>query len=359
MSAIAPLPPVQKALQINMHPFDAAHAALTLPHQLRVWSGQVDRILLSVDTGQVGAGRYKGQGFDDAKRRLFGMLDEMQANYPHLHVDVADYGDAARKLVTDTFFSRSADPYPAKAFDGGPFHVYFYGIARANARYVLHMDSDMLFGGGSQTWFDEAIGVMKENPDALCITPFSGPPTLRGDLDISRHVGMPGVKNIPAPKKLAGKVPAWRFATVSTRIFLMDMQRFSKRVGSLELLRPDFKRRVRSLAYNQQPISMPAEEVLSDNMMRLGIHRLDYLGAGAGMYSLHPPYRSPEFYDALPSLVERIEKGDIPDGQRGDFDINASMLDWTSALAAKTRSKRYAKALKHLLSANYQRFSKA
>ncbi|MBA4777835.1 MAG: glycosyltransferase family 2 protein, partial [Rhizobiales bacterium] len=55
MNAEMPLPPVQKALQINLHPFDAPHAALTLPHQLRVWGGQVDRILLTVDTGQVGA----------------------------------------------------------------------------------------------------------------------------------------------------------------------------------------------------------------------------------------------------------------------------------------------------------------
>jgi len=33
------------------------------------------------------------------------------------------------------------------------------------------------------------------------------------------------------------------------------------------------------------------------------------------------------------------------------------MVDWTSALAAKTRSKRYAKALRHLISANVGRFS--
>ncbi|NWJ26919.1 polysaccharide biosynthesis glycosyltransferase UppG [Rhizobium sp. RM] len=359
MNGEIPLPPVSKALQVNLHPFDAPHAALTLPHQLRVWGGQVDRILLTVDTGQVGAGRYKGNGFEPARKRLFDMLDEMQANYPHLHIDEVDYSESARKAVTDTFFSRSTIPYPAKAFDGGPFHVYFHGLRRANARYVLHMDSDMMFGGGSQSWFDEAIELQKDNPDALCITPFSGPPTVRGDLDITRHVGMPGVKNIPIPRKLPVRTPTWRFATVSTRLFMIDMERFAKKVTSLELLRPDVKRRIRSVAYNQQPISMPAEEVLSENMMRLGVYRLDFLGEGKGMYSLHPPYRSPEFYAALPSIVERIEKGDIPEEQLGDFDINGSMVDWTSALAAKTKSKRYAKALRHLITANIQRFGKA
>ncbi len=359
MTTDTALPPVQKALQINLHPFDAPHAALTLPHQLRVWGGQVDRILLTVDTGRVGAGRYKGKGFEAARTRLFDMLDEMQTNYPHLHVDVVDYGDAARAEVTRSFFSRSPVAYPAKAFDGGPFHVYFHGLKRANARYVLHMDSDMMFGGGSQSWLAEAIALQKATPDALCIAPFSGPPTVRGDLDVSRHVGMPGVKNIPEPRRLASRVPTWRFATVSNRVFMIDMDRFAKRIGSLDLLRPDIKRRIRSIVFNQQPVSMPAEEVLSTNMMRVGVYRLDFLGTGKGMYSLHPPFRSPEFYAALGSIVERIEKGDIPEGQIGDFDINGSMVDWGSALAAKTRSRRYAKALRHLISANIQRFSRA
>jgi hypothetical protein len=200
--------------------------------------------------------------------------------------------------------------------------------------------------------------MLESNPDALVITPFSGPPTTAGDLDLTRHVGMPGVVNRPSPRKLEADVPTWRFPTVSTRIFLLDTNRFAERIGSLELLKPDFKRQLRSYAYNQQPISMPAEEVLSINMIQRRLSRLDYLGRGSGMYTLHPPYRSPEFYRALPGLIERIEKGDIPEGQRGDFDINASMLDWSSALAAKTRTKRYTKALKHLIAANYQRFSR-
>lgn len=359
MNSPSRLPPVGKALQINLHPFDAPHAIYTLPHQLRVWGGQVDRILLTVDTRQVGAGRYKGNGFEQSRKRLFDMLDEMKVKHPHLHVDEVDYGETARKAVADTFFSRSPVAYPAKAFDGGPFHVYFYGLWRANARYVLHMDSDMMFGGGSQTWFDEAIELLENNQDGLVVSPFSGPPTLHGDLDITLHVGLPGVRNVPAPQKLPSAVPTWRFGTVSTRIFMIDMARFAERVTSLELLRPDVKRRIRSYAYNQQPISMPAEEVLSNNMLRLGVYRLDFLGQGKGMYSLHPPYRSPEFYGALPSIVERIEKGDIPEGQLGDFDINGSMVNWASALAAKTRRKRYVKALRHLIAANIERFRPA
>lgn len=354
----ADLAPVKTALQINMHPFDAPHVIHTLPHQIRVWESQVDRILLTVDTGQVNAGRYKGHGFEAAKNRLFAFLESLQKDHPKLHIDTVDYGPQAHQKVGETFFSNNAT-YPDKAFDGGPFYVYFYGLMRANARYVLHMDSDMLFGGGSQTWIDESIAQLEAHPDALVICPFSGPPKKDGDMSFALHVGMPGIRHIPQAEKMQLDSPAWRFPTVSTRIFMIDMQRFKQRIGSIKLLRPDLKRRLRSYAFNQKPLSMPAEEALSTDMMVRKLYRIDYLGTGQGMYSLHPPYRSPQFYAALPALIKRIESGDIPESQRGDFDINSSMVDWSSALATKTRSKRYLKALKHLISANVERFSRS
>ncbi len=51
---------------------------------------------------------------------------------------------------------------------------------------------------------------------------------------------------------------------------------------------------------------------------------------------LHPPYRSEEFYRALPGLIERIENDDIPEAQRGDYELNDSMFDWSRA---RRRSK--------------------
>jgi hypothetical protein len=57
------------------------------------------------------------------------------------------------------------------------------------------------------------------------------------------------------------------------------------------------------------------------------------------MWSLHPPYRCPDFYHRRPELVRRVESGDIPDAQRGDHDINASMVDWSEALAEMARNR--------------------
>jgi hypothetical protein len=57
------------------------------------------------------------------------------------------------------------------------------------------------------------------------------------------------------------------------------------------------------------------------------------------MWSLHPPFRSEQFYRELPRLLERIEAGAVPDAQRGDYDINSSMFDWSRA-ARRARLRR-------------------
>lgn len=347
---------VGTALQINMHPHDIGHVPHILPHQLRCWEGQVDRIVLTVDGVQSRTGRYAGTSYAQNRQRLIDYLDSLRRHRPGIVVDAVDYGREARAAVGRQFFAE-VPAWPDKAFDGGPFYAYFYGLNRANANYVLHMDSDMLFGGGSQTWIDEAIAFLRVSDRTLFVGPFPGPPTAQGGLDEIRHGGFPGTGSALRPDRLALEFPAYRFTTVSTRIFLMDMRRFAARVGSLELLRPDRFRRLRARAYGQSPLTMPAEEMLSANMMRLGLNRVDMLGSGPGMYSLHPPYRSGEFYEQLPALVGAIESGDIPEGQRGDFDINSSMLDWSSALADKTPARRIVRAVRQLIAVNLRRLS--
>jgi hypothetical protein len=51
----------------------------------------------------------------------------------------------------------------------------------------------------------------------------------------------------------------------------------------------------------------------------------------------------------LPQLIARVAAGDIPAGQRGDYDINSSMFDWTDAIRQKRGSRRFARAISGLL----------
>ena len=350
-------PRVRTALQINMHPFDVRHVVETLPHQLRVFGDQVDRVWLTLDTRVARTGRYHSGRYAEARIEMLETLNAVAATNPKVSVDEVDYVPETRRQIGETFFSQTPD-WPDRAFDGGPFLVYFHGLMRAHADYVLHMDSDMLFGGGSGHWVADAIAAFADHPDALFVCPFSGPPLDGGHLRPELHTAFPSQKGLKVPERLDGDIPGYSFDTVSTRIFMIDMKRFATRVVSLDLVRPDAKRRLRSLALDESPASMPAEEVLSANLARHGLKRIDWLGSAPGLYSLHPPYRSPEFYAGLPGLIARVEAGDIPDGQRGDYDVNSSMMDWTSALKAKRKSVRIRKALSQLAGVQVDRLQK-
>jgi hypothetical protein len=339
--------PVRSALQINLHPLDARHVVHTLAHQLEAWGGQVERVVLTVDTRQSRNGRYSSTDYEEHRGPLFDHIEAVARRWPKIEIAEVDYSPAAREAVRQRYFATSED-YPDKAFDGGPFHAYFYGLLEAQADYVVHMDSDMLFGGGSQGWLDEAIGWLEKSSDALFAGPLPGPPRADGSL-ADLHRSFSGPPRLPAPERLAAGYPAYRFHSVSTRIFVFDQRRFDARLGAFELVRPGFKRRMRARLYRQSPLSLSAEETMTAAMLRNGLCRIDLFGSGAGMYSLHPPYRSDTFYRELPDLIARIGAGAIPEAQRGDYDVNSSMIDWTDALRQKTASRRLARAVLALL----------
>src|ERR1700722_11062267 len=166
--------PVRSALQINLHPLDARHVVHTLAHQLEAWGGQVERVVLTVDTRQSRNGRYSSTDYEEHRGPLFDHIEAIARRWPKIAIAEVDYSPTAREAVRQRYFATSED-YPDKAFDGGPFHAYFYGLLEAQADYVVHMDSDMLFGGGSQTWLDEAIGWLEKSSEACLSRPLPGP----------------------------------------------------------------------------------------------------------------------------------------------------------------------------------------
>ena len=87
--------------------------------------------------------------------------------------------------------------------------------------------------------------------------------------------------------------------------------------------------------------------VFAKALPEYNLYRIDFLGNDPGMWSLHPPYRSTLFYDRLPSLIQQVETGDVPESQRGCHDMNDSMVDWSSA--RKPLWKRAMKRMKIVL----------
>jgi len=304
----------QTSLQISLAPNDLPHARHVLPHQLRRWAHQVDEAILVIDAGPSPdrPPPEKRQNLADLRQ----LVHAFCAEYRNARVVEVDYSpDVARELAL-TYFQRPS--LPVTDWNGTAFYAYFFGLWSARNRYVLHMDSDMLYGGGSSTWVNEAMELLSHRSDVLLCSPLPGPPTDDGRL-----------KSQTLPLEPHTSL-AYRAFWMNTRVFFMDTSRFHDRIGHLPLASPPWRHILRAAIEGRPPYALP-EEIISQAMARHGLVRLDFLGRAPGVWSVHPPYRSALFYERLPSVIEAVEAGKVPDAQRGDHDINDSMVDWTSA----------------------------
>jgi hypothetical protein len=306
-------------LQISLAPSDYGHARVLLEHQVRAWGGQVAEVLLCVDFHR-SSGRFSSR-WNEGKERILELAKSVEA----ARVLAVDYSDSSMERVSAEFFGGRR--VPAKDFRGGPYFSYFFGMSQAQHRYVLHTDSDMFFGGGSQTWIEEALASFERRSDVLFAGPLPGPPAPDGRLHSQQ--GEPD----------ADEPYAFRLDGMSTRLFLTDRQRFHERIGALRPRRPRALRNtIKALVEGNPPEDLP-EQLFADAMRAKGLVRREFLGRAPGMWSLHPPYRCPDFFNRLPELVRRVESADIPEAQRGDHDMNASMVDWSEAIAELARNR--------------------
>jgi hypothetical protein len=304
-------------LQVNVAPVDLPHAAEILPHQLRQWGGQVQEVLFTFDLHRTAHGGHFGEGWEERRAPMQALLERLCREHPAARIAEIDYAPQRMAEIADAY--TGGEPIPAKDTKGAPFYPYFYGLHEAHNDLVLHLDSDLMFGGSSQTWIEEATALLAADPDVLVTSPLPGPPTADGSL---RREAAPRFEH---------STPAYRFATLSTRLFLLDRARLRERLAPLRLLGPARAISSAKARLHGNPPYRAAELVISEAMAKASVYRVDFLGADPGMWSLHPPYRSEEFYRELPRLIEQIERGEIPEGQRGDYELNDSMFDWSSA----------------------------
>ena len=312
MTAAAPA----VTLQISLAPTDLPHAIHLVPHQLRQWASQVDEVLFVVDLHR-SSGKF-AEGWHERLPGLRALVTELCATYPHARSVDVDYRPETRAAVENIHFD--GRPIPVKDHRGAPFYAYFYGLMAASSEFVYHLDSDMLFGGGSPTWVGQALKILQSRSDVLACNPLPGPPTPDGTL------------RSQLLRSEIQDAPAFRSGALSTRLFLLDR----RRVRDLSVS-PPTPRKALAARIEGNPPFLTAEGVISNVMATAGLLRLDFLGENPGMWSLHPPYRSRLFYERLPSIIEQVERGEVPDGQRGCHDIEDCMIDWSDVRPSTRR----------------------
>jgi hypothetical protein len=306
-------PHMGTTLQINLAPTDLPHVRHILPHQLRQFGGQVDEILLTVDLHQ-SRGRF-GAAWKERLPGLLEFLSAQAAANPKIRVHEVDYSSSIVARISEQFFGGQS--IPPKDWNGGPFYSYFSGFANARYDYILHLDSDMMFGGGGQGWIAEATRIIQARPEVLVCNPHPGPPTADGTLRTQTLAREPHTS------------VAFRAGHINSRVAFFDRRQLLARLAPLRLLQPSLRCRLQATLEGNYPYMLP-EDILSVAVQNAGLCRIDFLGEQPGMWSLHPPYRNAAFYDRLPSLIEDIEQGKVPSEQLGAYDVNDSMVDWSS-----------------------------
>jgi hypothetical protein len=328
-------------LQINVSPGGLRHIRHAVPNQLRQWYGQVQEVVFSLESRR-SEGRY-GKGWDEEVVPLREFLEEVCSDHSKARISVVDYSRDASEAVSAAFFG--GREVPEKDHSGAPILAYFQALLVPRFDHIFHIDSDMLFGGGSQTWAAEARALLAERPDVLFCSPLSGPPTADGHIPPAVQERMARWGGMFYGRE-PGEVPTYAFGDVSSRIWFVDRVRLRERIAPLRLRRArlrwipghkgaapsTLRARVRA-RIKRRPHSASTEDTLSRAMRDARMVRLDYLGQKPGMWTLHPVAHDERFYGELPRLVEIIESGDLPEGQLGDYNINDSLLTGQSAAA--------------------------
>jgi hypothetical protein len=300
-------------LQLSLAPGDHRIAETLLRHQTEFWRGAVDEILLTIDTRR-SRGRF-GAEWEKGRERIRALARAV----PFARVLEVDYSREARHAVADEFFGNAR--VPTKDCRGGPYYAYFFGLHAAAHDFVLHADADLFFGGSAARWLDTARTLHAAEPDLLFLAPLPGPPAPDGKL-----------KQLTSTPRTLNGVFGHEFATMSTRVFFFSRARFRERLGALQPRPPVCKDRALAWLDGHPRAELP-ENLFAEAMRVRGLRRFDFAGPAPGCWSLHPPYRCEDFFQKLPALVARVERGDLPAAQLGDHDLNASLVDWSDALA--------------------------
>ena len=141
--------------------------------------------------------------------------------------------------------------------------------------------------------------------------------------------------------------PAYRHSSVA-RVFMIDLNRFKDRLGvSVVGSQPAAAAEIQT---PRQPAACPGSRSAPDGhaaFLQPVPHRSARPAAGPVVAT--PAISVGGVLHAPAELIQAVERGNVPEGQRGHYDLNDSMIDWTSAREANRWHRRYLRMIRHRL----------
>lgn len=278
----------------------------TLPPLVAACRYEFAEVCLFLDTAPLGRAYRNRPGL--------GTLEDMRTACERLRsagvvtrVTEIPYDRAEVRRVYDKYFAHHVRH--THNFRGYPIYGSLYAIDQTPGNYLAHFDSDMLLHAASDySWVEAGIRLLEEIPEALVVTPRSGPPTKDG--------------NLIQPKADFTHDPGgfYRFKTFTSRKYLLNRRRFEATLPHTPLY---ISQKRRWLSHLTGQSALWNWELVVENVLR----HTDYIRAeleDPRAWTLHTPEHGPNFIRHLPTVLERVARGDYPAEQCGHYDL---MLD--------------------------------
>ena len=327
------------SLSIMVARTDLAFMMHTIPHLVKMCRFPFRERVLFVDTAPLSG--------DKLKRPDIGSMEQLREACQTLldrgvvdRVTDIDYNPNLRKALYQKHFGLPLNP--THNWKGYPIYGSLYSLEAIEGEYILHFDSDMMmYQAVDHDWISAAISLIEKRSEVVAVRPLGGPPT----------------QNENQLAKIAYRYDPdgfYGFKFFSSRAYLLSRQRFEQLLPM-----PVLWKGTRHDWYNALPNGLrtyinhatgtdrlDSWELMVSRQFELGRWLRASL-ASPQAWTLHPNFRSPEFFAALPFILANIEAGRFPAEQAGEYDLILepwlAMIDpeeWAEALNRLPASQR-------------------
>lgn len=290
-------------LQISLSAGDASYAHLTVPALLRAHQSLECHRLLILDVippfwlDDLGSFPGRVATMRELCARLLrnGDVDEV--------VELGEHDP-----ILKTLQRKYLRPIRRTHGVGTPLSSYVLPLELIRDGLWLHYDGDMLLYQKPGTdWVHEAAAFLSRFPDAIAASPRISPPFA--------PIGSPEDR----PSKVKGGATRldfddhWRVYWISTRCFLADVNQWRNLAPFIRYRNlPELA--ARKLLHRGYPPSL--EGLLHNAYTRpRKMFRVDLKSGSA--FLLHPRHKGELFDRLLPKIIQWVEGGKVPEGQRG------------------------------------------
>jgi hypothetical protein len=301
------------SLWITIARTDLPFMMQTIPHLVKMSHFDFEERVLAIDTAPLSGEKTKRPGIGTMEQLRNCAQKLVKAGLIDRVVDFNYDRDYRERIFRKHFGSPLNFTHNYKGY---PILGSIFTIEECKSDYMLHYDSDMLlYQQSGYSWIDEAIEMTNKHPNLIFARPLSGPPTKDGTL----YQSQPYAKNPDG---------FYEFKFFGSRVYLINRQRFDRLLPL-----PIIWRSYRQQLLNRLPVALKTIYSNATNkgsldsweiMISKKLERTDYFRAtlaNSKAWTLHPIDRSPQFIQALPDIIDKVEAGIYPPQQAGHYDL--------------------------------------